>query len=255
MSEVVVRQDGPLLEVVIDRPKKKNSITFAMYDELCAAFAKARETPAIRVLLLSGAGDIFTAGNDLGDFLNVGAQDPATLPPMRFIQALLDLEKPLVVAVNGAAVGIGTTMLLHADLVYASETAKFSTPFVSLGLVPEAASSILLPQRIGTAAATDMLLRGAVLDAARAAAVGLVNEVVPATADVLAFARDRARELAQKPPTAVRLTKALLRGHHEEVRARVHAEGVHFGAQLVSAEAREAFTAFMERRAPDFSKF
>ena len=253
MSEVVVRQDGALLEVVIDRPKKKNSITFAMYDELCAAFAKARETPAIRVLLLSGAGDIFTAGNDLGDFLDVGALDPATLPPMRFIQALLDLEKPLVVAVNGAAVGIGTTMLLHADLVYASESAKFSTPFVSLGLVPEAASSILLPQRIGTAAATDMLLRGAVLDAARAAAVGLVNEVVPG--DVVAFARERARELAQKPPTAVRLTKALLRGHHEEVRARVAAEGVHFGAQLVSAEAREAFTAFMERRAPDFSKF
>ncbi|MDB4946097.1 MAG: Enoyl-CoA hydratase [Labilithrix sp.] len=256
MSEVVVTKNGSVLEVVLDRPKKRNSITFAMYDALTAAFTSAQADPSVRVVLLSGTGEAFCAGNDINDFIAAGPSfDPETAPPLRFIESMIALEKPFVAAVQGAAVGIGTTLLLHADLVYAAAGARFSVPFANLGLVPEAASSLLLPRRVGQALANDMLLRGLVLEAGRALAVGLVNEIAPGTAEVLALARERAAEIASKPPQAIRLTKALARVDPGVLRARVLEEGRLFAARLTSDEAREAFTAFFERRPADFSRF
>lgn len=172
-------------------------------------------------------------------------------PVARFIRTIARFEKPMVAAIQGAAVGVGTTMLLHCDLVYASETARLVAPFVSLGLVPEAASSLLLPRRIGYARAAEMILLGTPLDAARAHELGLVNEIVP-QADLRAHALGKAAELARQPPNALRLSRALLRGSLDEVNARIEEEAQHFMACLGGAEAREALTAFMERRAPDF---
>jgi enoyl-CoA hydratase/carnithine racemase len=255
MSEIVVTQDGGVLEVMLNRPKKKNALTFAMYDALVEALRVAHENPQVRVMMLSAAGDCFCAGNDINDFLSNATIDPASSPGVRFIEALVRLEKLLVVGVQGAAVGIGSTMLLHADLVYASEAAQFSTPFVKLGLVPEAASSLLLPRRVGQTAANDMFLRGTVVNARRAADLGLINEVV-GTADELAHVlRSRARELAAQPPAAARLTKALLRVDPETLLARVKVEAGLFAERVASEEAREAFSAFLERRQADFSRF
>jgi enoyl-CoA hydratase/carnithine racemase len=255
MSEIVVKEEGSILEVTLNRPKKKNALTFAMYDALVDALRAAHENPRVRVVLLTAAGDSFCAGNDINDFLSNATMDPASAPPVRFIEALIRLEKLLVVAVQGAAIGIGMTMLLHADLVYASEAAQFSAPFAKLALVPEAASSLLLPRRVGHAAANDMLLRGTVVDARRAAELGLVNEVV-GTADELAqLSRSRANELAAQPPAAARLTKALLRVDPETVLARVKVEAGLFAERVASEEAREAFAAFLERRPADFSRF
>jgi enoyl-CoA hydratase/carnithine racemase len=254
MSEIVVTQDGGVLEVMLNRPKKKNALTFAMYEALVDALRVAHENPQVHVMLLSAAGDSFCAGNDINDFLANPTIDPASSPGVRFIEALVRLEKLLVVGVQGAAVGIGTTMLLHADLVYASEAAQFSAPFVKLALVPEAASSLLLPRRVGQAAANDMFLRGTVVNARRAAELGLINEVV-GTADELAhLLRSRARELAAQPPAAARLTKALLRVDPETVLARVKVEAGLFAERVASEEAREAFSAFLERRPAEFSR-
>jgi enoyl-CoA hydratase/carnithine racemase len=255
MSEIVVNEDGSVLEVVLNRPKKKNALTFAMYDALVDALRAAHENPRVRAVLLSATGDAFCAGNDINDFLSNVAIDPASAPPVRFIEALVKLEKLLVVAVQGAAVGIGTTMLLHADLVYASEAAYFSTPFVKLALVPEAASSLLLPRRVGQAAANDMFLRGTVVNARRAAELGLINEVVGSADELAQVSRARARELALQPPAAARLTKALLRVDPETVLARVKVEAGLFAERVASDEAREAFSAFLERRPADFTRF
>ena len=255
MSEIVVTQDGSVLEVMLNRPKKKNALTFAMYDALVEALRSAHENPRVRVVLLSAAGDSFCAGNDINDFLSNATIDPEGAPPVRFIEALVKLEKLLVVAVQGAAVGIGTTMLLHADLVYASEAAQFSTPFVKLALVPEAASSLLLPRRVGQAAANDMFLRGTVVNARRAVDLGLINEVVGTADDLVGVARSRARELTALPPAAARLTKALLRLDPETVLARVKVEAGLFAERVASEEAREAFSAFLERRPANFSQF
>ncbi len=252
MNDLLVTHSGYVLDVRLNRPQKKNALSFAMYEALIAAFTEAGQNPSLRVVLLSAVGDVFSAGNDINDFLANPLLDAASAPPIRFIDALVSLEKPLVVAVHGAAVGIGTTMLLHADLVIADESARFSVPFAALGLVPEAASSLLLPRRIGPAAASDMLLRGAVVDARRAAELGLINEVAT---DALATARARADEIAAKPPTAVRLSKALLRGDRAEITERVRHEAKLFAERVASDEAREAFSAFLERRPPDFSKF
>jgi enoyl-CoA hydratase/carnithine racemase len=254
MSDIIVTEDASILEVTLNRPKKKNALTFAMYEVLAGALRSANTNRNVRVVLLSAAGDAFCAGNDIGDFMSNGGVDPVSAPPVRFIEALVRLEKPLVAAVHGAAVGIGTTLLLHADLAYASEAAQFSTPFVALGLVPEAASSLLLSQRVGQAAASDMLVRGAVISGTRAAAIGLVNEVVPSADEVLALARSRARELAAKPPAALRLTKSILRPDPATVLERVKLEAALFAERVPSDEAREAFTAFFEKRPPDFSR-
>lgn len=258
MTDIVVAQDGQVLQLELNRPAKKNALTLDMYRRLTEALYGAGKDPAVRVVLLSAAGSAFCAGNDLGDFLAAAATAPdpsEPSPPIAFIEALVRLEKPLIAAVGGAAVGIGATMLLHCDLVYASESARLSMPFVSLALVPEAASSLLLPARVGHLVASEMLLLGTPIEARRAAELRLVSEVITPASELLAHARKKAHELARLPPRSVRATKALLRGRPDAVLARVKEEEQHFAASLRSPEAQEALTAFMERRPPDFTRF
>ena len=251
-EHVVVGQDGPLLTITMNRPEKKNALTHAMYAAMADALGRAAADASVRVVLITGSGDAFTAGNDLGDFLNAPPQG-GEAPVFRFLTALSTAEKPVIAAVNGLAVGIGTTMLLHCDLVYAARAASFSAPFVNLALVPEAASSLLLPRRIGHAKAAELFLLGGRMDAAQAEAAGLVTAVFD-TQVLLAEAMARAQALAAKAPGAVRATKALMKRGEEPIAERMRAESVHFAAQLQSPELREAIKAFTEKRAPDFSK-
>ena len=257
MSDILVSRDGSVLQLELNRPAKKNAITAAMYEALISAFKEAAADPDVRVVLICGAGSAFCAGNDLGDFLAASAASGIATdsPPIRFIETLVTFPKPIVAAVGGVAVGIGATMLLHCELVYASEAARLSMPFVSLGLVPEAASSLLLPERVGHLIASEMLLLGTAIEAHRAVELRLVNQVVAPASELLNFARGKARELAQRPPRAVRTTKALLRSHQAAVMACVKEEEQHFAASLLSPEAREAFEAFMTKRQPNFEKF
>jgi len=257
MSESIVCEnlDG-ILRVEIRRPEKKNALTGPMYAALADAFAAAEGDPAVRVVLIHGQPGVFTAGNDLADFLDHPplAEDPPA-PVFRFLQAFRTLSKPFVAAVSGAAVGIGTTILLHCDLVYAGASAKFQLPFVNLGLCPEAASSLLLPALAGHVRAAEMLLLGESFDAGKAREVGLVNAVLP-DAEVLNHAWAQARKLAAQPSASVRLTKQLMkRAQAALVEQTMQEEGRHFRARLLSPEAREAFAAFLEKRKPDFSRF
>ena len=249
-QEILIQEAGGVMELRINRPEKKNAITGAMYGALTAALRDAGARSAVRAVLVAGAGDIFCAGNDIKDFLAMsGGLDG--VPAGQFIRALATFGKPLVAAVNGPAIGIGTTLLLHCDLVYASPEASLSVPFVDLGLVPEAGSSLLLPLRVGLARAAAMLLLGEPMDAEAARAAGLVNAVVPA-GDLLEHARAQARKLAAKPPAALAATRALMRGEPGKLLAQLDRESAAFSEALRSAEAREAFTAFLERRAPNF---
>ncbi len=255
-EHISVNRDEAVMRIAFNRPEKKNAITAVMYAALADALEEAERDDAVRAVLFEAAGDMFTAGNDIGDFMSGGASpaDPHQTPPvMRFLFALAKAEKPLIAAVQGGAVGVGVTMLFHCDLVYASKNATFHTPFVDLALVPEAASSLLLPQIAGHQRAAEMLLAGKKIDAARARELGFVNEVVAheATGDAGLTA---AREIAAKAPAAVRLTKNLMRGDRDLIVARMKEEGAHFAAQLSSAEFREAGAAFMQKRKPDFSK-
>ena len=250
-QEILIHEADGVLELRFNRPEKKNAITGAMYGALTAALADAAARPAVRAVLLAGEGDIFTAGNDIKDFLAM----PAGLdgaPPGQFIRALATFGKPLVAAVHGPAIGIGTTLLLHCDLVYASPEASLSVPFVDLGLVPEAGSSILLPSRVGYARAAALLMLGEPMDAEAACAAGLVTALVPAEA-LREHARAKARKLAAKPPAALAATRALMRGDPGALLAQMDRESAAFSQALGGVEAREAFTAFLERRAPDFS--
>jgi enoyl-CoA hydratase/carnithine racemase len=251
-NHVVVGRDGAVLTIAMNRPEKKNALTHAMYDAMADALAAAAGHASIRVILITGTGDAFTAGNDLGDFLNTPPADGFS-PVQRFLSALSTAEKPVVAAVNGLAIGIGTTMLLHCDLVYAARSAVFSAPFVNLALVPEAASSLLLPHRIGHAKAAELFLLGGRMDAGQAEASGLVAAVFDDAA-LGAEALQRARTLAAKAPSAVRATKALMKRGEEPVAERMRAEAAQFAVQLKSAELREAVTAFGEKRAPDFDR-
>lgn len=254
MSDVIIERHPGVVELRLDRPAKKNAITSAMYGALVDALASAAEDRKVRAVLFTAAGETFCAGNDVQDFLAVATGQTESVAAARFVEAIARFPKVMVAAVHGPAVGIGATMLLHCDLVYASDSARLLLPFVSLGLVPEAASSLLLPRRVGHALAAEMILLGAPLDAARAREVGLVNAVLPA-AELRAHALGKAQELARKPPAALRLSRALLRGDRADVEARLAEEGRHFMACLKSPEAREAFTAFVERRPADFSAF
>jgi enoyl-CoA hydratase/carnithine racemase len=242
-----------VLELRLDRPAKKNALTFVMYDALAAALRDAQADAAVGSLLLTASGDAFCAGNDITDFLSGKADDLASAPPMRFVRALVANDKPLVAAVNGPAVGVGATMLLHCDLVFASERATLSMPFVSLGLVPEAASSALLPARVGVTIASELLLLGSVIDARRAHELRLVNRVVP-EGDLHATALAAASDLASKPPEALRVARGLLHQDRPAVLERAEQEAVLFAQRLVSPEAREAFTAFLEKRRPVFRR-
>nr|WP_294547385.1 enoyl-CoA hydratase [uncultured Rhodopila sp.] len=253
MADVIVTQSGPVLEIRLNRPDKKNALTGEMYDAVEAAFKRADADPQIRVVVLTGTGDTFTSGNDIRDFqARAATREGIQVSP--FLNALSSLTKPLVAAVNGAAVGVGTTMLAHADLVVAVRAARFVMPFTSLGLVPEAASSLLFPLLVGYQRASALLLLGEAIDADTACEWGLVNKVV-SEADLMSTARDYASRLAALPPEAVRQTKALIRNGRPDVPGRIEEELALFRQRLRSAEAAEAFQAFMEKRKPDFSRF
>ena len=254
MSEhIKINEEDGVLEITFARPDKKNALSNAMYHAVREALESAQTNKAIRVVLFSAEGGAFTAGNDIAEFANVANGQAGELQAHRFIEALSRTEKPIVAAVPGLAVGVGTTMLLHCDLVYVAETAKLSTPFVNLGLVPEAASSMLLPARIGHVRAFAMFALGESISGAEAVALGLANKVLPRD-EVLTAARAAAKALAQKPAGSVVSTKRLMRDV-AAILARIDAESLIFGERLKSDEAREALLAFAERRPPDFSKF
>ncbi|WP_158931581.1 enoyl-CoA hydratase [Acidisphaera sp. S103] len=253
MAEVVITQSGSVLEVLFNRPEKKNALTRAMYAAVVDAFHRADADAAIRVVLLSGAGDTFTSGNDIRDFQSRSVTNEAS-HASPFLDALSSLATPLVAAVNGAAIGVGTTMLAHADLVIAAHSARFVMPFTSLGLVPEAASSLLFPRLVGHQRASALLLLGEPMDAETAHEWGFVNQVV-ADAELMTTARAVAARLAALPPEAVRLTKDLIKNGRGDVPGRIAQELVLFGQRLRSPEAAEAFQAFVEKRKPDFSRF
>jgi enoyl-CoA hydratase/carnithine racemase len=254
MSEVVVEKSERVLRIQLNRPAKKNALTTGMYRAFAEALRGAASDSDVRAILVHGTPDAFTAGNDLQDFLANPPQGPES-PVLVFLDAVTHVDKPLVAAVNGVAVGIGTTMLLHCDLVYAGQDAKFALPFVNLGLCPEAASSFLLPALVGYQRAAELLLLGEPFDAAKAHAIGLVTEVVPNDLSLEA-AGQAARKLAAKPPASVRLTKQLLKAQTKAMMEAALAEELrHFRERLVSAEAKEAFSAFLEKRRPDFTRF
>jgi enoyl-CoA hydratase/carnithine racemase len=246
-SEISVSTDAGIATIRLDRPAKKNALTVAMYAALADAIGAAEADGNVRVILLHGAGNAFTAGNDLNDFL-AAPPDREGAPVFRFLHALAGATKPVVAAVHGVAIGIGTTILLHCDLAVAEEGTRFALPFVDLGLVPEAASSLLLPQQAGYHRAAELLLLGAPFDAATALDAGIVNRVTPA-GGALAAAQSFARALADKPPEAVRLTKRLLKSPPEPVAARIAAEGAVFGERLRSPEMTAAVKAFFDRKA------
>jgi enoyl-CoA hydratase/carnithine racemase len=240
--------------IEIARPEKKNALTQAMYAEMAEALAAAAADAAVRAVLITGQPGVFTSGNDLEDFMQ---RPPASddSPVFRFMHALADCPKPVVAAVTGAAIGIGTTMLLHCDLVYVSDEARLAMPFVGLGLVPEFASSLLVTQLAGHAKATELLLLGEPFNGERAVELGFANAVLPAS-EVVNHARRMAERFNALPPGAVRESKALMRrGQHALVREQIGAEAAIFGQRLRSPEATEAFQAFFQKRRPDFSKF
>ena len=250
MSEFVkVERDGAVVVVKLARAEKKNALTGAMYEKLIAAFADAAQDEAIGALMIEGEGGVFSAGNDIGDFLAIALKPGAMMrdaPGVRFIYALARFAKPLVAAVDGHAVGIGATLCLHCDLVYASPAARFHMPFVDLGLVPEAGSSLLVPQRLGRARAAEYLLLGEPFDAEAARAGGLVNAIVESGA-LHGHALAKAKALAAKPRQAMLATRRLLRGDQAALIARMDEEVELFSAGLKSPEARAAFMAFMGR--------
>lgn len=250
MSEHITQSlDNRVLTLTINRPERKNALTQGMYGAMADAITGANDDPGVRAIVLTGAGDMFTAGNDLGDF--AGDMHEGKPPVQRFLEGIRDAEKPIIVAVNGPAIGVGLTMLLHADIVYAGETANFRTPFTQLGLVPEAGSSLLLPLSVGNSMANEILLAGRILDAQEALACGLVSRVLPG-ADLLAEAQKTAARIAGSAPMAMRRSKALIRANRADVKARMDAESKVFAEQLKSPEFAEAAAAFMEKRAPVF---
>jgi enoyl-CoA hydratase/carnithine racemase len=240
--------------IEIARPEKKNALTQAMYTAMTEAIRAAEADPAIRALLITGQPGIFTSGNDLEDFMQ---RPPAgeDSPVFQFMKALSECGKPVVAAVTGGAIGIGTTMLLHCDLVYVSDEARLAMPFVGLGLVPEYASSLLVTQRVGHAKATELLLLGEPFNGESAVEMGIANAVLPA-AEVVNHARRMAERFNALPPGAVRESKALMRRAQKSlVEDTIRTEAEIFGKRLRSPEAMEAFQAFFQKRKPDFSKF
>ncbi len=253
MTDILQHSEDGVLTLTFNRTDKKNSITSAMYATLAQALRTAAADASVRVVVFQGHEAIFSAGNDIGDFLN---HPPAAVdaPVFQFLAQLSGFEKPIVAAVCGPAVGIGTTLLLHCDLVYAGDNAAFSLPFVNLGLCPEAGSSLLLPQRLGYARAAEALLLGEPFMAEAALEVGLVNRIVPPH-EANALAQRQARKLAAKPLSSLIETKRLMKSANAgAVAQRMMEEAAVFGRMLREPAAREAFGAFMERRHPDFSK-
>lgn len=246
---------GAVTQLRFNRPDKKNAITRAMYETLAEALDRAAADDKVRVVTILGGPDAFSAGNDIGDFLGAPPLD-IDQPVFRSLRSIARFPKPLVAGVAGMAVGVGTTLLLHCDLVVASPNAAFSLPFVDLALVPEAASSLLLPRLIGHQRSARHLILGDPIDCETALAYGLVTEIVAQGDGADALERrvaEIALRISAKPPEAVRMTKALLKAEDESVDARIAREAHAFAARLASLEAREAFQAFVEKRPADFS--
>jgi enoyl-CoA hydratase/carnithine racemase len=253
MTDILQHREGGVLTLTFNRVERKNSINVAMYAALASAFEQSAGDAETRVLVIQGHETIFSAGNDIADFLNnkPGDQDA---PVFRFLRAIAACPKPVLAAVCGPAVGIGTTLLLHCDLVYAGDNAAFSLPFVNLGLCPEAASSLLAPLMFGYHRAAEALLLGEPFMAEAALEVGLVNRVVP-PGECNALAQAQARKLAAKPLSSLMATKQLMKGAQQDaVLRRIEEEGAQFARLLGAPAAREAMSAFMEKRKPDFSQ-
>jgi enoyl-CoA hydratase/carnithine racemase len=255
MPEIVVSDADAIRTIRMDRPEKKNALTLAMYAAMTHAIEEANTRADVRSLLIAGHASGFCAGNDLSNFLQMTQAGGLGESIVRFLHALARRETPLVAAVAGKAVGIGTTMLLHCDLVYVNDEARLAMPFVSLGLVPEFASSLLAPQLLGRAKAAEKLLLGDPFTGAEAVECGIANAVLPA-GEVVNHARRIAERFNALPPGAVVETKRLLRrGNQDRLLETIRAEGEVFARRLRSPEAQEAFSAFFQKRKPDFSRF
>ena len=252
MSDILLDTSAAVLTITFNRVDKKNAFTEAMYATFAAALTQAASDPGVRAVVVQGHETVFSAGNDIADFL---ANPPKSLdaPVFQLLRALAAFPKPLLAAVCGPAVGIGTTLLFHCDLVYAGDNAAFAMPFVNLGLCPEAGASLLVPQMMGYHRAAEVLLLGEPFMAETALEVGLINRIVPPT-EANALAQAQARKLSLKPAAALLATKRLMKqGQAAPLLAQMEAEGSEFGRMLGEAAAREAFAAFMEKRKPDFS--
>ena len=253
MSDIIKERSGNILSIQLNRPARKNAMTSSMYVTLADLLNDAAKDEGIRVALWHGAGDSFCAGNDVEDFLK-NPPGPGESPQARLMNAFINFDKPLIAAVQGAAIGGGTTMLTHCDFVYAGESAKFQMPFINLGLVPEFGSSCSVPIRIGHIRAAELILLGLPFDARRAAELGLVTRVVP-DQELLATATETAQKLAEKPAGALQACKRLMkRSSREQIEQAMKVEMEEFALRVRSAEAREAFAAFLEKRRPDFTR-
>lgn len=258
MSEILAHREAGILTLTFNRVDKKNAITAAMYAALADAMNEAERDDGIRVVVLQGHEQVFTAGNDLGDFLknppDTSGDKAEPAPVVRYLEALRTFSKPLVAAVAGPAVGIGTTMLLHCDLVYAADNAAFSLPFVNLGLCPEAGASLLLPALVGYPRAAEKLMLGEPFYAEEAVEMGLINRILPPN-EVNAYAQAQAAKLAAKPMASLRATKALMKKGQVGLQQIMGEELKLFGALLRGPAAKEAISAVMEKRKPDFSRY
>ncbi|WP_201747275.1 enoyl-CoA hydratase [Glaciimonas sp. PCH181] len=252
--DILTSKENGILTITFNRLEKKNAFTAVMYQSMVDAMKDAEADAEVRAILFVGQPQIFSAGNDIEDFLK-NPPNSESSPVFQFLWQISHASKPLVAAVAGAAVGIGTTMLLHCDLVYAADNARFSMPFTQLGLCPEAASSLLFPQLAGYQRGAEKLLLGEPFDVIEAHAMGLVNKIVPAD-ELLAFAQAQAAKLVALPAASIRITKQLMKGAQTAtVEVQMAQEINHFGAMLKAPEAKEAFTAFFEKRRPDFKQF
>lgn len=253
--DILTSKANGVLTIEFNRPEKKNAITSAMYQTMADALKDAEGDAAVRAIVIQGKPEVFTAGNDLDDFLKSSSAEVGDRPVAQFMRALSSATKPVIAAVAGNAVGIGTTLLMHCDLVYAGENARFAMPFTQLGLCPEFASSMLFPAMVGYPRAAEKLLLGEAFGAEEAYDMGLVSKVVP-VAELADLAHNQAAKLVALPASSLRVTKRLMKGAQAEaINARMMEENKHFGEMLMAKEAKEAFTAFFEKRRPDFTKF
>ena len=258
MTDILTHKENGVLTISFNRPEKKNAITAAMYQAMADALREAETDAAVRAILITGKPEIFTAGNDLEDFMkNAGSlANPDSIPPVyQFMQALNDSGKPVIAAVSGAAVGIGTTLLMHCDLIYLADNVKLSMPFTQLGLCPEFASSMVFQQIVGYQRAAEKLMLGESFTAQEAFEMGFVNKVLPLE-ELLPYAQQIAAKLVALPAASIRTTKRLMKGSQPQaIVTKMAEENQHFSAMLNAPEAREAFMAFFQKRKPDFSQF
>lgn len=256
--DILTHKENGILTINFNRPEKKNAITQAMYQAMADALRDAETDVAVRAILITGKPEIFTAGNDLEDFMKNARSlaEPDAVPPVyQFMQALNESGKPVIAAVSGAAVGIGTTLLMHCDMIYLADNAKLSMPFTQLGLCPEFASSMIFQQIVGYQRAAEKLMLGEAFTAAEAFEIGFVNKVLPLE-ELLPYAQQQAAKLAALPAASIRATKRLMKGNQPAaISAKMTEENKYFSAMLNAPEAKEAFMAFFQKRKPDFSQF